>query len=345
MSLNLNELKIEVTQHCLLGCVHCSSDASPSSQLEITEHDCARIVQGAADLGARKVTFSGGEPLLWGPLPEMVQTAKRLGLDVSLYTTGNAPHYSRLLEQLKRGGASALVFSVFGARPETHESITRKAGSFEQTHRAMSLAVDAGFRVEAHFVPLQTNLGELAEIGKMALELGLQRVSVLRFVPQGRGHLIGRQVLTPIQNVALRASIVSLRGQGLDVRVGSPYNILLLNEDPTCMAAQDRLIVGPDLRIYPCDAFKNIRAEEVAGSAELSDLHTNSLRDCWALSPYLNKVREHLAADFEEPCCSCSLLRKCLSGCLAQKVIRHQSLKKVSDPLCPAKTLKGSSHP
>jgi len=108
----------------------------------------------------------------------------------------------------------------------------------------------------------------------------------------------------------------------------------MLNREPGCWAGIDRLIVAPDLRLYPCDAFKRVGALELVGTAQWSDLGTGSLGDCWQNSPYLEAVREYLTTDFGKPCDSCRVLEKCVSGCLAQKVLVNQSLDKSPDPDC-----------
>lgn len=226
------------------------------------------------------------------------------------------------------------VFSVFGATAEGHEQITRKPGSYQMTRSAISTALECNLEVELHFVPLDWNFAQLSEVAEAANKWGVSRVSVLRFVPQGRGSLISAHVLNRMQNIQLKKTIEELRSQGYCTRTGSPYNFLMLNEQPRCASGIDRLIVGPDLRIYPCDAFKQIRAEELAGTVQFSILENHSLSDCWCNSPYLNAVRRHLSTPFEEPCYSCNARSKCLSGCLAQKVIEYGQLVKKPDPMC-----------
>ena len=116
--------------------------------------------------------------------------------------------------------------------------------------------------------------------------------------------------------------------------MGSPYNFLMINSNPECSAAIDRIIVSPDLRIYPCDAFKKIEAEELVGTLNWSSLAGTSLKDCWDKSPYFGAIRNYLTTDFEDPCKHCGALEKCLSGCLAQKVLEHGDLDKHRDPMC-----------
>ena len=285
-------------------------------------------------MGAQEVAFSGGEPLNWTPLPDAVEAAARSKMTITVYTSGNSDDFEGKATRLHRRGAARFIFSIFGGTAATHERITRTAGSFERTQAAMLRARAIGLATEVHFVPMTTNYRELAEVTAVAREVGASVVSVLRFVPQGRAALLPNRALNRVQNLELRHSIQELRQNGSQLRVGSPYNFLMLNDNPGCWAAIDRMIITPDLKMYPCDAFKRIDAEELVGTADHSSLQQWSLSECWQASPYLGAVRTHLTTDFAEPCDSCQFLERCLSGCLAQKALATGALHKGPDPDC-----------
>jgi len=340
---SLKELKVEVTYKCDLNCIHCSSDARPSNLLEMTRDDCLRILSEAAKMGTHDVTFSGGEPFLWPHIFEAVEAAFKYHMKVAIYTSGNVEEFKQKVTRLKSLGAVRMIFSVFGENALTHERITRRAGSFERTKVAMGEAISIELATELHFVPLADNYRELFGVAQIARQLGISRISILRLVPQGRAALIGKRILSRVQNLELRRLIQEIREKyGNEfLRTGSPYNFLMLNENPACCAAIDRMIIGPDLLLYPCDAFKKIGAAELVGTEAWSCLTRVSLIDCWQKSPYLKAVRDYLTTDFEAPCNSCRLLEKCLSGCLAQKVIASDSLDKKADPDCLGPYLDG----
>ena len=285
-------------------------------------------------MGAKEVTFSGGEPLLWPHIYGAVEEAVKHDLKVTIYTSGNVNDFKQQATHLHKFGSSKFIFSLFGAAAEIHERITRKSGSFENTKASICDVLSDGSVAEIHFVPMAGNYRELDGIAKLARHLGASRVSVLRLVSQGRAALVQDNCLNRVQNLALRRQIQDLRKAGFDIRTGSPYNFLMLSTAPKCCAAIDRLIIGPDLRLYPCDAFKRIDASELVKTGNWSCLADASLPECWEKSPYLEAVRAYLMTDFEFPCNSCRLLEKCLSGCLAQKVIAYNSLDKKPDPDC-----------
>lgn len=330
----LKEIKLEVTHKCNLNCIHCSSHANKECNSEIPKEDCFRIIEEGATLGAEEIAFSGGEPLLWPAIFEAVNLASRKGLNVMIYTSGNAPDFSKQAQQMKDLDVKKCIFSVFAMEPDLHDKITKKAGSFQKTMKAIDIALKEDLNVEIHFVPLAINYLELETIAKKMKSLNISPVSVLRFVPQGRGKRCPNLSLNKKQNIELKKTIEKLRKQKYEIRTGSPYNFLFLNKDPKCLAGIDRINIAPDLSIYPCDAFKQLKAESLFGTLEFSSLATSNLKTVWEKSPYLKTIREYHISEFTEPCLSCNKLQICNSGCIAQKVINSNSFTKKADPGC-----------
>ena len=331
---SLSELKIEVTYNCNLNCIHCSSDARPTNSVELCLKDCRKIITEASSMGAKKLSLSGGEPLCWPHIYAAVDTAVKNNLEVTIYTSGNIDDFKTVANTITRLGAKRFIFSLFGGTSDSHERVTRVAGSFENTLSSMDEANNIGLITEVHFVPLSTNYREIEEVAILGKKHGAKSLSVLRFVSQGRGTLLLGRVLNRVQNLELRRKIKLLKIDGFSIRTGSPYNFLLLNEAPNCCAAIDRIIISPDLRLHPCDAFKQVKAEELVGTLVNSCINGSCLSDCWKNSPYLEAIRTYLTTPFNKPCNSCSLLKTCLSGCLAQKVVKFGNLMKRPDPDC-----------
>lgn len=329
----LKEIKVEVTQRCNLQCIHCSSEGTSSHPIAMRFDKAVAILKEAADMGVTEVAFSGGEPLLWPQLDAAISKASASGMEVLVYTSGNVDDPRPAMAMLAENRTRRVIFSVFGTEDKVHDSITRVDGSLEKTLAAVDEAIRAGLEVEFHFVPMRINYKQLPGVIVLGQEKGAKCVSVLRFVPHGRGRSRSELALTHEQNLHLKLMIEDGRKR-MEVRTGSPYNFLLVNETPRCFAAVNRLTISPDLRIYPCDGFKNICAERIAGTDEFSQLDRWTLAECWQNSPYLKRVREYLTTPFGEPCAGCRLLESCVSGCLAQKVIVHGHLAKSPDPMC-----------
>jgi radical SAM protein with 4Fe4S-binding SPASM domain len=182
----------------------------------------------------------------------------------------------------------------------------------------------------------------LDKLTELAKEIKIQNISILRFVPQGRGALLKKsnQMLAHGETTELRKLILNCREhKGVNIRLGSPYNILFLNEKIDCTAAKEKLCIGPNGNIYPCDAFKNIEPNEIGLDDPYHNIIEHSLKECWKHSQYLNTIRRYLNTPFKEPCSQCLHLERCKSGCLAQKVIAQEpvetgNIDKSADPLC-----------
>lgn len=332
---NLRELKIEVTYQCPLACIHCSSDAHIKNNLQMDKGKCISILKEAIKMGVKKVAFSGGEPLIWEGLEDAIEYCHLRNIETTIYTSGNCTNTEQIFEKIAAKGLNKAVFSLYSSEELEHIRITRKRDSYRATIDAIQIARKNGIETELHFVAMRANYVRLPQVVKLGKIIGTERVSVLRFVPQGRGKLLSnRGVLSKQQNNELRESIINLRMVGYDIRTGSPWNVLWLNNNPMCMAAQDRMIIAPDLRVYPCDAFKQVEFEEIVPDDKYSIIENRTLEECWEKSGYLNKIREKQNNLPSKPCLDCEKYNNCKSGCLAQKYLFYGNLDQNPDPIC-----------
>jgi len=334
VSFHLKEIKFEVTHDCLLNCAHCSSKSRPDSGLSMDLVTYERILDEAYDMGVKLAVFSGGEPLLWDYIDKAISRSLEYGIETILYTTGNVTNAEKRLRELYSIGLRRAIFSIFGSSAAEHEAVTKYKGSYQQTIRVLIYCFNIGIKTEVHFVPLSCNYKNLMTIARLSAKLNVERISILRLVPQGRASDICEGQLNRCQNIELRNMIKLLREKGHDIRVGSPYNFLMLRKNPKCRAGSDRMTISPDYCIFPCDAFKHISPDDIGERSELSNLKNHSLKECWIKSPYFNAVREYLVADFAEECKSCNKLKECNSGCMAQKFYAYGELLKCPDPMC-----------
>ncbi len=331
----LKELKIEVTYQCPLACIHCSSDAHLKNYLQMDKGRCISILEEAIKMGVSRVAFSGGEPLIWDGLEDAIGYCRLNDIETTIYTSGNCENIEEKFEKLAEKGLNKAVFSLYSSEELEHIRITRKKDSYKATIESIKVARKNRIIAELHFVAMKSNYKRLTQVIELGKTIGIERVSVLRFVPQGRGKILSSQeVLSKQQNNELRENIITLRKAGYNIRTGSPWNVLWLNDNPMCMAAQDRMIVAPNLRVYPCDAFKQVEFEEIAPNDQYSIIENETLEECWKKSGYFNKIREKQSDLPSIPCVNCDKYNNCKSGCLAQKYLFYGNLDQNPDPIC-----------
>lgn len=329
----IEEIKIELSYKCIMNCVHCSSDGAKDKEQSISYEKACEIIDSASSLGVKTISLSGGEPFLWPRLEKLINLIKTKGLNTKVYTCGVSKNFERIVKKIAPNNLS-IIFSLYSSKAIFHEEITGIEGSFERTVSSIKVSLQNQFTTEIHYVPLKSNYRELEKLAEFCGSLGVEKISILRFVPQGRGVLNNHLVLNKKENLELKNQIVNLRKRGFNIRTGSPLNYLLLEGQPSCTSGSNKLIISPDLSIYPCDAFKQIRSDSFFGCDEYSSLEKHGLLECWNNSIYLNSVRAILKSNFEEPCKSCDMVNSCQSGCLAQKIIQTNSFQNSPDPSC-----------
>ncbi|GHF65978.1 radical SAM protein [Deinococcus metalli] len=322
----LRELRVELLRGCPLMCAHCSAFAAPHHPLALPLRRTVELISEFAQLGGRRLTLTGGEPLEYRGLDEVVAHTRQEGLELRMFSSGviwdsgvrSSVSEDRLAALLR--AEDTLMVSVYSSVPERHDQVTRVRGSFELTMQTIRAALSLGRRTEVHFVPTRLNVHELPGLVDLVARLGLPRISVLRFVPQGRGATgveglsLDREGYRALRHVVLRLRALY---PGVDIALGSAHAFLGLKGCGPCTAAIDQLVVGADGHVSPCSAFGGYSAPDDHGNV-LSE----SLGEVWQHSVLLQAVR---GAHHAAPGCT---------GCLAQKALAYGRLDPLdSDPL------------
>ncbi|MGH7492389.1 MAG: radical SAM/SPASM domain-containing protein [bacterium] len=122
-------LQIHPSLRCNLSCAHCYSVSGPKTRVEIDAITVCGVVSDAAAMGYQVVSVSGGEPLMYGGLDEVLAHAKSLGFRTTVTTNGffnSREQLSRLRELV-----DVLAISLDGP-PEIHNKIRGSAHAFDR---------------------------------------------------------------------------------------------------------------------------------------------------------------------------------------------------------------------
>ncbi|HEX5263022.1 MAG TPA: radical SAM protein, partial [Phenylobacterium sp.] len=113
-------VQIHPTLRCNLRCQHCYSTSGPELTGGLAIEDLERLLGEIAAEGFNAVSVSGGEPLMYEPLPRLLRSAGALGLVTSVTTNGLLLTHRRLAEIAPHVGL--LAVSVDG-EPESHNRL------------------------------------------------------------------------------------------------------------------------------------------------------------------------------------------------------------------------------
>jgi radical SAM protein with 4Fe4S-binding SPASM domain len=143
----------------------------------LDKEEWAEILRTAADLGALRVRFTGGEPLLREDFEEIYLCARRLGLKVLLFTNARkidfhlADLFSRipLLEKIE--------VSVYGLHTKSYEAVSRSRGSYREFHQGVERLKSHGipFIVNGTYLPATKN--EICEFQSWASQIPWMKTS------------------------------------------------------------------------------------------------------------------------------------------------------------------------
>ncbi len=112
-----------------MSCAHCYSVSGPMARAELDAKEVCDVISDAAAMGYQVVSVSGGEPLMYSGLEEVLAHAKSLGLLRTVTTNGLFSGQERL--NRLRNLIDLLAISLDGP-PEIHNEIRGSARAFER---------------------------------------------------------------------------------------------------------------------------------------------------------------------------------------------------------------------
>ena len=172
----LSSVKIKLTSFCNLRCQMCGYWKT-KRETALTTEQWQAVLQELAEMGCRKVHFSGGEVFLRRDFLDLVEWGSSLGLKVNLTTNGTLINQERL-RRLVKAKPNSISISLDGPKPEIHDVIRGIPGSFARTTGAIRQILKFGQRwgrapkIRINFVVQRQNYRVLPRMVEVAHQLG-----------------------------------------------------------------------------------------------------------------------------------------------------------------------------
>jgi radical SAM protein with 4Fe4S-binding SPASM domain len=174
----------ETTLACNLSCMHCGSTAGRPRSDELSLSESLSICDQFVDLLVCEVDFTGGEPLLWPHLFDVLYYLRSLKIKTKLITNGSLLN-SRIISQLKEAGISRLGISIDGLK-ETHNEIRNKVSHFEHITYCLELLAKHEIPVTAITTVNALNIDQLPDLYSVLHSLGVDIWQFQPVFPLGR---------------------------------------------------------------------------------------------------------------------------------------------------------------
>lgn len=287
---------IDLTWRCNERCVHCYLDHDDAAELNLSQ--VCGVLDQLADAGVFFLILSGGEIFLRPDLERIVAHARSRAFDIKLKTNGLLIGPQQI-DWISRLGVRQVQISIYSARPEVHDAITKVRGSLKRSVETISRLKAAGVRVVIACVVMKQNSQDFAGVQALAAELGAEFTLDPTITP----HLDDYDSLVDlnISRDELRALMHNplLTGNADICLPPPPVSDDMLDSSP-CSAGHTACYISPRGEVWPCVQFPVV----------CGNLHHTNFIDIWNNSSQLREVRSIRARDLTT-CSGCSHVGSC----------------------------------
>ncbi|MCL5012032.1 MAG: radical SAM protein [Patescibacteria group bacterium] len=289
---------LELVHDCNQQCLHCfgscplRKSANQQYAASLSLEKWKGIISEAYSLGARRIQFTGGEPMLFGKnIFLLIMEAKAIGYEqIEMFT--NATLFDdediKLLSQYNVRVAT----NIYSDQPSIHDKITGLKGSFYKTVTNIKKLQESGVCVSLATILMKQNESCIRDTVMFTEKLGetesLKHFDLVR--PVGRGK----------KNSVLSDNLVnwSLKKKPMFSKI-TMENFIRRKYGHSCWWGN--IAITNDGLVLPCIMAR----EEVCGDLKVSSLHEIFDRDelvgLWKLSK-----------DQIETCCDCEYRYACM---------------------------------
>lgn len=304
--MDLEEVKIELTNFCKRNCIHCSSDANVDNVISLSFEEVKRIVDECVNANVKSIVLTGGEATEYKDIEKVVKYIHNKGIkNIKLYTMCEPTEDKyNLLEKLTELGLNEIIYSLT-------ISLTRDEALTYDNILNFLTSISKINNLSFHYCLTSKTVDDISKLEHILEKVNFKSLSFLRYVEHGRGKDDLTLSSSDLKNI--KPKLIELINKYPEkIHLGSPFNILDIT-NTKCSAGSKTIIVGFDGNVYPCDAMKYF---DYLGSG--GNIYSSSIKDIYN-SDYFRKIR-NASNNISAECNSC-VFENCKGGCLAQKML------------------------
>jgi len=311
---------VELTFDCQAECVHCFTNSPRVIEDPVTFEEWMDLVDLLGKMKTFLISFSGGEPLLYPGLDELVKRAAQTGMRTTLDTNGYLLTDGRL-DELVDLGLQGVYVSLHSPTADVHDQISGMEGLFDRAVHAIKISLDRGLEVQASTVLSQLNKDVIQDLMYFYHDLGVNRASLMNFIPLGRGAENSHLVLKPEDVLEVLPKIYEADREIGDVVFfypDTPYayydrtigkeafqSLKLQGRIGACVAGILAAAVNPLGEVTGCDACQG---------GILGNIKEQPFDEIWRNSEGFAHLRT-ITRDKQIPCKNCEFNTLCLINC------------------------------
>jgi MoaA/NifB/PqqE/SkfB family radical SAM enzyme len=228
----------------------------------------------------------------------MIKFVASFGLQTYVYTSGimfdrenqKISIKKTILKEISTY-VTKLIFNIEAANSITYDQVMGTVDCFEKMKQSIRDASSYAIVTEAHFVPMKLNIDEIDAVVRLCKDLSVSKLSFLRLVLHGRAQKNEVRIALSDEDLQeLKVKLQTIQEQAeTNIRIGVP-----LSTDASCHkceAANGKLNIKYDGKVFPCEVFKNERVSQGLNGQQPESIYDKPLFDIYETSSYLNLVR------------------------------------------------------
>lgn len=311
----------EITDVCNLDCAHCYNASSVCNHCFANASEVKKVLDGLSHYGFKRVSFSGGEPLLHADIEEICCYARRLGLEVYLITNGVLLSEKTLAWIMSHN--IYLQISLESDDREINDAI-RGYGEYNRVMKSLELLRTANYldHIYLHMTPQKMNYKTVATFAQFAKMKGCRGAGYSQWAPLGRGRVNNEKMRLSAGEQIWIIETVRNSARALNDETFSLDDYVCVDK---CGLVLGEGIISPYINskgeLFPCSGFHEEKFS--MGNVYkkcIGDIITNE-----ALCRVIDTAKEGL-----EKCNDCIISDMCGKGCLAL----HQNPQVSGDGFC-----------
>lgn len=292
-------LVIKLSEVCNARCYFCYAqhEKSIKQKEKLTLADFKQLILAAKKLGCYTVTLSGGEPLLYPHLLELIKFIRKNHLVPFTTTNGLSASFDRLKE-LSDNGLCALNWSIHGLG-EIHNQVVGIPNAFDMVLANAKQAVKLPMINIVNHVLTKESYREhyLDGIIKLFMGLGFRAINLLPICMNGnKDILLNKEELKYLDKMAAKSFVL------MDTK-----NYV----KPICPAAREDIFVNNYGEVQPCPfipiSFGNVKQESLANIFKKIQEHEMFKEESSVCMPardykFIKKYLENIFINKDLPC-------------------------------------------
>ena len=131
---------IQINTSCNQKCIFCVRPPEiTDKQVFKFENIKKRIKEISKNPNAKRIIFTGGEPLLYPQLPGLIRYAKKYGFITEIQTNGTLLHTK--ISELKKSGLDVINFAFNSHKKDISNKLQRTKSGFERIIKNLKLKI------------------------------------------------------------------------------------------------------------------------------------------------------------------------------------------------------------